>query len=249
MEKKATFAGGCFWCIQPPYRGLHGVSAVVAGYSGGTIENPTYEEVSSGMTGHLEAVQVTYDPDLVTYDQLLDIFWRQIDPTDPGGQFADRGSQYRTAIFYHDEEQKQLAEASKKRLDESKKFDKPVATLILPYERFWPAEEYHQDYDTKNPREYRSYKAHSGREYFIERNWGGGKEVKVYSVPGCSNCHAVKEFLKSRNIPFTDINVAGDERTARWLIEKTGFIGTPVVQVGEKFVFGYDPRKIAELLK
>jgi methionine-S-sulfoxide reductase len=147
--KKATFAGGCFWCMQPPFRNLPGITDVVSGYSGGTKPNPTYEEVSTGTTGHLEAVQVTYDPEKISFDQLLDVFWRQIDPTDAGGQFADKGSQYRTAIFYHDDEQKRLAEASKKKLESSGKFKKPVATEIRPFAGFYPAEEYHQDYDRK----------------------------------------------------------------------------------------------------
>jgi methionine-S-sulfoxide reductase len=130
--KKATFAGGCFWCMQPPFRNLVGVTDVVSGYAGGTKPNPRYEEVSSGTTGHLEAVQVTYDPDKISYDQLLDVFWRQIDPTDAEGQFADKGSQYRTAIFYHNDEQKRLAEASKRNLDRSGKFK---IRLQLKYDR------------------------------------------------------------------------------------------------------------------
>ena len=137
--RKATFAGGCFWCMQPPFRMVDGVIEVLSGYAGGAKEKPTYEEVSSGRTGHLESVQVTYDPEKVSYDALLDTFWKQIDPTDPIGQFADKGSQYRTAIFYHDDEQKMLAEASKKRLDASGKFAKPVATEIRPYTNFFPA--------------------------------------------------------------------------------------------------------------
>ena len=152
--KKATFAGGCFWCMQPPFRNLDGVTEVVSGYAGGAKPNPTYEEVSSGTTGHLESVQVTYDPEKISYDQLLDVFWSQIDPTDAEGQFADKGSQYRTAIFYHDDEQKRLAEASKRNLDSSGKFKKSVATEIRPYTSFYPAEEYHQDYDKKNPGQY-----------------------------------------------------------------------------------------------
>jgi len=172
--EKATFAGGCFWCMQPPFRMVEGVVDVVSGYAGGTKENPTYEEVSSGTTGHLEAVQVTYDPAKVSYEALLDTFWRQIDPTDPSGQFADQGSQYRTAIFYHDEEQRRLAEESKKRLDASGKFRRPVATEIRPFTNFYPAEEYHQDYDRKNPVRYHQYKVLSGREGFIGKTWGIG---------------------------------------------------------------------------
>ena len=154
MEKKlmkATFAGGCFWCMQPPFRMTEGVTDSVAGYAGGSQPNPSYEEVSTGTTGYLEAVQVTYDPEKVPYGKLVEVFWEQIDPTDSEGQFADKGSQYHTAIFYHDEEQKRVAEASKKKLNESGKFSKPVATVIRPYTTFYPAEEYHQDYATRKP--------------------------------------------------------------------------------------------------
>lgn len=149
--------------MQPPFRKIEGVEDVVAGYSGGAKENPTYEEVSSGTTGYLEAVQVTYDPKKISYKTLLDVFWKQIDPTDDEGQFADKGPQYRTAIFYHNEEQKRLAEASKKRLDGSGKFKKPVMTEIRPYTNFYPAEEYHQDYYKKKLKEYNRYKTLSGR--------------------------------------------------------------------------------------
>lgn len=247
--KKATFAGGCFWCMQPPFRNLKGVTDVVSGYAGGTTSNPTYEQVSSGTTGHLESVQVTYDPDTISYDQLLDVFWRQIDPTDAEGQFADKGSQYHTAIFYHDDEQKRLAEASKKKLDSSGKFKKPVATEIRPYTNFYPAEEYHQDYDKKNPGRYHEYKTFSGRESYIAKTWGmSGKKVKVYSTPGCHNCRMTREFLTSRHIDFEDINIAENEEARNWLIEKTGHIGTPVIQIGDQFIFGFDQKKIESLL-
>jgi glutaredoxin-like YruB-family protein len=247
--KKATFAGGCFWCMQPPFRNLEGVTDVVSGYAGGNKANPTYEEVSSGTTGHLESVQVTYDPAVISYDLLLDVFWRQIDPTDAKGQFADKGPQYHTAIFYHDEEQKRLAEASKKNLDSSGKFKKPIATEIRPYTNFYPAEGYHQDYDTKNPGRYHEYKTFSGRESYLEKTWGGtGKKVKIYSTPGCNNCRMTKEFLKSKNIDFEDINIADNEEARNWLIEKTGHIGAPVIQIGDEFVFGFDRKKIESLL-
>ena len=167
----ATFAGGCFWCIQPPYDQVDGVEDVVVGYTGGHTENPTYQDVLSGDTGHYEAVQLTYDPAKVNYEDLLEVFWRQIDPTDAGGQFADRGQQYMTAIFYHDETQKELAEKSKADLDASGKFDKPVATLILPAKPFYPAEEYHQDYAEKNSAYYDAYKRGSGRARYIEETW------------------------------------------------------------------------------
>ncbi|MGE5831902.1 MAG: peptide-methionine (S)-S-oxide reductase MsrA, partial [Methanomicrobiales archaeon] len=246
--KKATFAGGCFWCMQPPFRMIGGVIEVVSGYAGGTKENPTYEEVSSGKTGHLEAVQVTYDPARVSYDTLLDTFWKQIDPTDPGGQFADRGSQYRTAIFYHDEEQKRLAEASKKRLEASGKFPAAVATEIRPFTNFYPAEEYHQDYDRKNPDRYHQYKVLSGRDRFIEKTWGKNQVVRVFSTPGCTGCRAVKEFLKARNVEFTEIDMAADEAARNFVMEKTGFLGSPVVQIGDVFIVGFDPKKMAKAL-
>jgi len=149
--KVATFAGGCFWCTEADFEKALGVKAV-SGYTGGTKENPTYQEVSSGSTGHVEAVQVYYDPSQVTYEKLLDTFWRHIDPTDPGGQFVDRGSQYRSVIFYHDEEQKELAEKSKEALSKSGKFSKPIVTEILKFTKFYEAEEYHQDYFEKHGR-------------------------------------------------------------------------------------------------
>jgi len=168
----ATFAGGCFWCMVSPFDKWPGVIRVVSGYTGGHKENPTYEEVCAGTTGHYEAVQITFDPEQISYEELLDIFWRQIDPTDPGGQFHDRGDSYRTAIFYHNEEQRRLAEASKQALEASGKFDKPIVTAILPAGPFYPAEEYHQDYYKKNPVHYTAYKKGSGRAAFIQKHWG-----------------------------------------------------------------------------
>ena len=167
----ATFAGGCFWCMQPPYDSLEGVVSVVVGYSGGDTTNPTYYDVLRGDTGHREAVQITYDPSRITYAELLDVFWRQIDPTDAGGQFADRGPQYITAIFYHDEAQRQAAERSRQELAASGKFDRPIATQILPYKSFYPAEDYHQCYYQKDPYNYGSYKRGSGRAPFLESTW------------------------------------------------------------------------------
>jgi glutaredoxin-like YruB-family protein len=246
---KATFAGGCFWCMQPPFRMTAGVTDSVAGYAGGTKPNPTYEEVSSGSTGYLEAVQVTYDPEKVTYEKLLDVFWHQIDPTDSEGQFADKGSQYHTAIFYHDDDQKRIAETSKKKLNESGKFTKPVATEIRPYTTFYPAEDYHQDYATKKPREYGIYKTLSGREAFIGKTWGKGSKVTIYSTPHCRNCHEIKEFLKSKNVDYTEINMAADQAAAQMVVEKTGYIGAPVVQIGDEFIIGFDRKKIEKLLK
>ena len=172
MVATATFAGGCFWCMEGPFEAVAGVSAVVSGYAG-TGPRPTYEQVSSGATGYREAVEVTYDPARVTYEELLAVFWRNIDPTQADGQFADIGPQYRTAVFYHDEEQQRLAEASKQQLAASGKFNRPIATELLPALTFYPAEEYHQDYYKKNPTRYQLYKIGSGRAGFLKRVWGG----------------------------------------------------------------------------
>jgi methionine-S-sulfoxide reductase len=171
-QETATFAGGCFWCMEPPFEKLDGVSAVTSGYTGGTEPNPTYEQVSSGATGYAEAVQVVYEPSKVTYERLLEVFWMNIDPTTPNRQFADSGSQYRTAIFYHTDEQQRLAEASRVALARSGKFDKPIVTEIAPAGRFYPAEDYHQDYYKKNPLRYKLYRIGSGREGFLNRVWG-----------------------------------------------------------------------------
>jgi peptide methionine sulfoxide reductase msrA/msrB len=169
--QKATFAGGCFWCTEADFEKLPGVVRVVSGYTGGHKENPSYAEVSSGMTGHVEAVQVHYDPSKITYRELLDFFWKHIDPTDGGGQFVDRGSQYRSAIFYHDEEQKQLAEKSKEALEKSGKFSKPIVTEIIKFTKFYEAEEYHQDYYKKSSVKYNLYRYGSGRDQFLKEAW------------------------------------------------------------------------------
>jgi peptide methionine sulfoxide reductase msrA/msrB len=169
--KTATFAGGCFWCVESDFEKVPGVEKAVSGYTGGSTENPTYETYAHG--GHLEAVQVYYDPAAVTYEQLLDVFWRHVDPTDPDGQFADRGRYYRSAIFYHDEEQKRLAEKSKEALNKSGLFAKPVVTEIIRYEKFYEAEEYHQGYSGKNPLNYIFYRQGSGRDKFLNKVWGG----------------------------------------------------------------------------
>ena len=168
----ATFAGGCFWCMQPPFDKTKGVVSTVVGYTGGKEKNPTYEQVSSSRTSHREAIQVKFDPAKVSYEQLLEIFWRSIDPTQANGQFADIGPQYRTAIFYHSEEQERLAGESKQKLAASGKFSKPIAVEILPAGPFYPAEEYHQKYYLKNPDDYHRYAVGSGRYPFLERTWG-----------------------------------------------------------------------------
>lgn len=167
----ATFAGGCFWCIEAAFENLNGVIEAVNGYTGGNTENPTYEEVSTGNTGHYEATQITYDPDIISYEELLNNFWRNIDPEDDIGQFSDKGSQYLTAIFYHDNEQKRLAEESKQKLERSGKFKKSIATKILPAETFYKAEEYHQDYYKKKVLQYNMYKTGSGRKERLNELW------------------------------------------------------------------------------
>lgn len=172
-QQKATFAGGCFWCMEPPYDKLPGVISTVSGYTGGELKNPSYEQVSSGRTGHQEVVQVTYDDDQVSYQKLLDVFWVNVDPFDDGGQFCDRGSQYLSGIFYHDEKQKELAQASKKRVAEDLESDNTIATFIKPLDEFYPAEEYHQNYYEKNPLRYKFYRSGCGRDARLKALWGG----------------------------------------------------------------------------
>ena len=169
--EKATFAGGCFWCMESPFEELPGINEVISGYMGGKTEEPTYAEVSSGRTGHREVVQITYDPSKITYPELLGVFWRQIDPTDARGQFADKGSQYQTAIFYHNEEQRRLAEESKKEIEESGRFQKPIVTEIIKASAFYKAEDYHQDYYKTCPINYNDYKEKSGRSDFLKEKW------------------------------------------------------------------------------
>jgi peptide methionine sulfoxide reductase msrA/msrB len=165
----ATFAGGCFWCTETAFEDLAGVQQVLSGYTGGHVKNPTYEQVCSGTTGHFESVQITYNPEIISYSELLDIFWRQIDPTDDGGSFADRGSQYLSAIFYHNDTQKKIADETKDELTKSGIFDKPIATQIIKFVEFFPAEEYHQQFCRKNPTRYYSYRSASGRDQFIQK--------------------------------------------------------------------------------
>jgi len=167
--QRATFAGGCFWCMEKPFEELHGVFSVTSGYTGGNTTNPTYQNYGSG--GHIEAVEIAYDPAEISYEKLLDVFWRQIDPTDAGGQFVDRGREYTTAIFYHDDEQKRLAEISKKKLVDEKIFAEPIITPILPVMTFYPAEDYHQDYYKKSPLRYKFYRFNSGRDQFLDKTW------------------------------------------------------------------------------
>lgn len=185
----ATFAGGCFWCMEKPFEKIEGVSEVISGYTGGKMPNPTYKQVSGGATSYAEAVQIYYDPNKVSYNDLLEIFWRQIDPTDAGGQFVDRGSQYRSEIFYHDNGQKVAAEKSKQTLAASGRFGKPIVTNITKFIKFYNAEDYHQDYYLKNPSHYQRYRNGSGRDRFIKKIWGEDLKYKIktsinYQKPG-----------------------------------------------------------------
>lgn len=182
----ATFAGGCFWCMVKPFDEQPGIIKVVSGYTGGHKENPTYKEVCSETTGHYEAVQITFNPEVFPYEKLLELYWPQIDPTDAGGQFADRGDSYRTAIFYHNEHQKALAEESKQKLEASGRFSEPIATQILPAKPFYEAEEYHQGYYKKNKFRYAMYRRGSGRDRFIKENWkdfGRDEQLKTTLTP------------------------------------------------------------------
>lgn len=199
----ATFAGGCFWCMVQPFEDMDGVLNIESGYIGGHVENPTYEEVSRGDTGHYEAVQIKYDPSKVSYEKLLDVFWRNIDPTDPGGQFYDRGKQYQTAVFYHNEEQKRLAQKSKEALEKTGRFKAPIATKILKASEFYLAEEYHQNYHKKNYEHYKRYRVGSGRDAFIESAWG--KDKSEYAKPD-------KSDLKNKLTPM-QFNVTQNNAT------------------------------------
>jgi len=200
--EKATFAGGCFWCMETPFEALDGVVAVISGYTGGHRQNPTYQEVSRGGTGHVEAIQITFDPEITTYRELLDIFWRQVDPTDPGGQFIDRGAQYRTAVFYHSDEQRIQAEQSKARLKQSGIFEKPIVTEILEASPFYPAEEYHQDYHRKNPIRYKYYRYNSGRDQFLDKAWRDSRRGTRVRSPERRYTKMSQEELKEKLTPL-----------------------------------------------
>ncbi len=200
--EKATFAGGCFWCMEAPFEQLEGVIDVTSGYTGGDKENPSYEEVSSGRTGHAEAVQITYDPSKVKYSELLDVFWRQIDPTDESGQFVDKGTQYRTAIFYHNEEQKGLAEKSKEELAKSGRYKKPIVTEIIKASEFYKAEEYHQDFYKKSSMKYKIYRHNSGRDLYLQDIWRGKTETEHPGDRFSGYKKPAKEELKKRLTPI-----------------------------------------------
>ncbi len=173
--KLATFAGGCFWCMEPPFDKLDGVVSTTSGYSGGRTQDPSYSAVSSGLTGHIEVIQIAYNPDKVSFEELLAVYWVNIDPTNQNGQFCDRGNQYRSALFYHDEDQKRLIEESRRDLDETKPFKQAIVTEIIPFEQFYAAEDYHQDYYQKNPLRYKYYYYACGREKRLKELWGEKK--------------------------------------------------------------------------
>ncbi len=202
----ATFAGGCFWCVEADFEKLPGVVEVISGYSGGHVSDPTYKQVSAGATGHTEAVQVYYDPKQISYAGLLESLWRQVDPTDAEGQFVDRGRQYRPAVFYQDEAQKRAAAHSLAQLGKSGRYNQPVTLEIVPFERFYTAEEYHQNYHKKNPIRYKFYRHGSGRDQFLEKTWGSELQFDLSKYKQQENMHQFTkpsgEVLKQRLTPL-----------------------------------------------
>ena len=199
---KATFAGGCFWCMEKPFEELTGVLDVTSGYTGGNVDNPTYEEVSAGGTGHIEAVEIRFDPSQISYEDLLNVFWRQIDPTDPGGQFVDRGDQYESVIFYHNQEQKKLAEKSKEKLNASGIYEKSIVTKIKKASVFYKAEDYHQDYYKRNPLRYKYYRYSSGRDKYLDRIWGENRKVVISGEHEKTYKKPSQKELKKRLTPI-----------------------------------------------
>jgi peptide methionine sulfoxide reductase msrA/msrB len=209
----AIFAGGCFWSMESSIEPIKGVLSVVSGYTGGTKENPTYEDVNTETTGHQESVSIRYDPAVISYDELLQVYWRNINPTDSGGQFYDRGESYTTAIFYLNDEQKQLAEASKKALEASGRFAQSIVTKIRPASTFYKAEEYHQDYYKKNPEHYQSYRKASGRDAYFDKIWGADREVKLTVKQ--KNYKNINKADKLKSLTALQIEVTQHEGTER----------------------------------
>lgn len=246
--ERATFAGGCFWCMQPPYDKLKGVISTTVGYTGGHKKDPTYEEVSSGTTGHAEAIEILYDPARTGYDELLDIFWQSIDPTTANRQFSDIGSQYRTAVFYHNEEQKRLAFASKEALQKSGKYSEPIVTEVLPASEFYPAEDYHQKYYEKSPFRYNLYKKGSGRDAFFKKLWGDRKSVDRPEPERRKYVKPPKEEIKKKLTPL-QYEVTQEEATEKafdnkyWDNHREGIYvdivsGEPLFSSADKFDSG-----------
>jgi peptide methionine sulfoxide reductase msrA/msrB len=245
---EATFAGGCFWCTESDFEKFDGVVEVISGYVGGQTRNPTYQEVSAGGTGHAEAIRVRYDPQKITYNQLLDIFWRHVDPTDAGGQFVDRGSQYRPAIFYHDDEQKRQAEESKRRLETSGRFNKAIATEIVPVSEFYHAEDYHQDYYKKNPLRYKMYRSNSGRDQFLEKVWADNAQPATAGGSQATYSKPDDKVLKTKLTPlqYKVTQKEGTEppfRNEYWDNKKDGIYvdivsGEPLFSSKDKFKSG-----------
>lgn len=261
----ATFAGGCFWCMEHPFEKLDGVVEVVSGYAGGHKDNPTYKEVSAGVTGHAESIQITYDPSKITYEELLDVFWRQINPTDTGGQFVDRGFQYRSAIFYHNDGQKEKAEKSKKMLNESGRYEKPVVTEITGFSSFYPAEEYHQDYYKRRPLRYKFYRYNSGRDKYLKKIWGDDMKAESLDKENKKYKKLSDEELKKELTPL-QYKVTQKDGTERafdneyWNNKREGIYvdivsGKPLFSSADKYVSGtgwpsfirpLDPENIVE---
>lgn len=207
----ATFAGGCFWCVESDFEKVSGVRQVISGYSGGTVANPTYEQASSGTTGHVEAVQVYYDPQVIQYEQLLQAFWRQIDPTDNEGQFVDRGEHYRPVIFYHTNEEQQLAEQSRQTLEQSGRYEIKLKIEIVAFKNFYPAEDYHQDYYKKNPIRYKYYRYRSGRDQYLTKVWGEDLKTGLIVKPA-KYFKPANEVIKNQ-LTTLQYNVTQNEAT------------------------------------
>lgn len=246
--QEATFAGGCFWCTESDFEKVDGVVEAISGYTGGTVENPTYHQVSAGGTGHAEAVRVRYDPAKISYEQLLDVFWRHIDPTDAGGQFVDRGLQYRSGIFYHNEEQKRLAEKSKAALEQSGRFDKPIVTEIVEVGPFYTAEDYHQNYYKTHPLRYRFYRYNSGRDQFLKKVWGA-EDTATLSKPQSSRYTKPGDAVLKQKLTPLQYKVTQHEGTeppfhnAYWDHKKDGIYvdivsGEPLFSSLDKFDSG-----------
>lgn len=242
----ATFAGGCFWCTESDFEKIAGVEEVISGFSGGHVINPSYEQVSQGTTGHIEAVQVYYDPEFISYNDLLELFWRQINPTDKGGQFVDRGEQYRSAIFYHNEQQQEQAQQSIRQLQQSGRYTKPIVTELITLNKFYPAEEYHQDYYKINPIRYKYYRYRSGRDQYLTKTWGNDlkytpKQAPIYSKPA-------DEILR-KNLTSLQYQVTQNDATERafdntfWNEKRAGIYvdvvsGEPLFSSLDKFKSG-----------